>query len=93
MKRKKVTIIVSYDYEDKNTVCNSRIADRIKRDLLRGTDTNHEKIESVVVEDFSEAAVVTEEVRARLAGLTKQQLDELTVLLVKDVENILQRYK
>lgn len=51
MKQKKVTIIISYNYEDKNTVSNDRIADRIKNDLLKGCNPPHEKIESVIVED------------------------------------------
>lgn len=50
-KKKKITIIISYDYEDKNTVSNDRIADRVKNDLLKGSNPNHEKIESVTVED------------------------------------------
>lgn len=51
MKKKKITVIISYDYEDKNTVCNDRIADRIKFDLLKGSNPQHEKIESITVED------------------------------------------
>lgn len=51
MKSKKITIIISYDYEDKNTVSNDRIAERIKSDLLKGSNPVHEKIESVTVED------------------------------------------
>ena len=51
MKSKKITVIISYDYEDKNTVSNDRIADRVKNDLLKGSNPNHEKIESVTVED------------------------------------------
>lgn len=51
MKQKKVTVIISYDYEDNNTVSNDRIADRIKIDLLKGSNPAHEKIESVTVED------------------------------------------
>ena len=51
MKSKKITIIISYDYEDKNTVSNDRIAERIKSDLLKGSKPIHEKIESVTVED------------------------------------------
>lgn len=37
MKQKKITIIISYDYEDKNTICNERIADRMdkKRPIKR----------------------------------------------------------
>lgn len=51
MKSKKITVIISYDYQDKNTVSNDRIADRVKNDLLKGSNPNHEKIESVTVED------------------------------------------
>ena len=51
MKSKKITVIISYDYEDQNTFSNDRIADRVKNDLLKGSDPNHEKIESVTVED------------------------------------------
>lgn len=51
MRSKKITVIISYDYEDKNTVSNDRIADRVKNDLLKGSNPNHEKIESVTVED------------------------------------------
>lgn len=51
MKKKKITIVISYDYEDKNTVSNDQIADRIKNDLLKGSTPHHEKIESITVED------------------------------------------
>lgn len=51
MKSKRITIIISYDYEDKNTVSNDRIAERIKNDLLKGSNPVHERIESIVVED------------------------------------------
>lgn len=51
MKKKKVTVIISYNYDRGCTVSNSRIADRIMRDLVKGTDPNHERIESVIVED------------------------------------------
>ena len=51
MKSKKINVIISYDYEDKNTVSNDRIADRVKNDLLKCSNPNHEKIESVTVED------------------------------------------
>lgn len=51
MKKKKITIVISYDYEDKNTVSNNRIAERIKSDLLKGSNPIHEKIESILVED------------------------------------------
>ncbi len=51
MKQKKITIIISYDYEDKNTVSNDRIAERIKSDLRKGSNPVHERIESIVVED------------------------------------------
>lgn len=53
MKQKKVTVIISYDYEDGRTVRNERIAERIKFDLAKGSDPRHEKIESVTVEDVS----------------------------------------
>lgn len=51
MKKKKITIIISYDYEEKNTISNEQIADRVKKDLLKGSNPQHEKIESVTVED------------------------------------------
>lgn len=51
MKQKKVTVIISYDYEDCCTVNNERVAERIKRDLAKGSDPWHERIESVTVED------------------------------------------
>lgn len=51
MKKKKITIVISYDYEDKNTFSNDRIAERIKNDLLKGRNPKHEKIESITVED------------------------------------------
>lgn len=51
MKKKKVTVIISYDYEEGCTVCNERIAERIKYDLVKGSNQQHEKIESVIVED------------------------------------------
>ena len=51
MKKKKITIVISYVYEDKNTISNDRIADRVKYDLLKGSNSQHEKIESVTVED------------------------------------------
>lgn len=51
MKQKKVTVIISSNYEDGRTVSNERIAERIKRVLLKGSNPLHEKIESVTVED------------------------------------------
>ena len=51
MRKKKVTVIISYDYEDGCTVSNSWVADRIMRALVRGSAPSHEKIESVIVED------------------------------------------
>ena len=51
MKKKKLTIVLSYDYEDRNTVSNDRITDRVKNDLLKGSNPKHEKIESITVED------------------------------------------
>lgn len=52
MKKKKVTVIISYDYDDAHTVGNDRIANRIKSDLTKGSDPRHEKIECVTVEDI-----------------------------------------
>lgn len=51
MKKKKVTVIISHNYKDGCTVNNEKIAERIKHDLLKGSDPRHEKIESVIVED------------------------------------------
>ncbi len=51
MKQKKITIMMSYDYDDCNTASNEHIAYRIGNDLRRGLETKHEKIDSVVVED------------------------------------------
>lgn len=53
MKKKKVTIIISYDYDNKDVSINQEIAEKIKRDLLRGINPIHEAIESVIVEDES----------------------------------------
>lgn len=52
MKQKKITIIMSYDYEEMFTASNVKIASRIKRELLRNLEPRHEKIESVIVEDI-----------------------------------------
>lgn len=51
MRHKKVTVIISYSHAVRNIVSNERVAERIKRDLLKGSDPLHEKIESVTVED------------------------------------------
>jgi len=53
MKKKKITIIISHDYDEKNTISNNKVAERIKRDLLKGSDLKHERIESVVVSDIN----------------------------------------
>lgn len=34
MKKKKITIIISYDYENKDVFINQKIAEKIKQDLL-----------------------------------------------------------
>lgn len=52
MKKKRVTVIISYEYEDGCTVSNERIAERIKHDLVKGSNPLHEKIESVTVKDL-----------------------------------------
>lgn len=51
MKKKKITIIISYDYENKDVFINQKIAQKIKQDLLKGINPVHERIESVKVED------------------------------------------
>ena len=51
MKQKKITIIISYDYEEKNTICNDKIAQRIYSDLKKGSNPRHERIENIIVED------------------------------------------
>ena len=51
MKKKKVTIIISYDYDNKDVFENQKIAEKIKRDLLYGINPIHETIESIIVED------------------------------------------
>lgn len=54
MKKKKVTIVISYNYDDNNVFLNEKIAEKIKRDLIRGSNPYHEKIESVLVEDMKQ---------------------------------------
>lgn len=51
MKQKKITIIISYDYDEKNTISNDKIAQRIYSDLKKGSNLEHEKIENIIVED------------------------------------------
>ncbi len=51
MKQKKITIIISYDYEEKNTISNDKIAQRIYSDLKKGCNPGHERIENIIVED------------------------------------------
>lgn len=52
MKRKKITVIISYDHDKDCTASDERIARRIKSDLVKGSDPRHEMIESVIVEDL-----------------------------------------
>lgn len=52
MRHKKVTVVIAYSHAVRNTVSNERVAERIRRDLVKGSDTLHEKIESVIVEDI-----------------------------------------
>ncbi len=52
MRKKKITIIISYDYDNKQVVSNDKISYRIKSDLMKGTNPIHERIESVTVEDY-----------------------------------------
>lgn len=51
MKQKKITIIISYGYDEKNTISNDKIAQRIYSDLKKGSDPEHERIENIIVED------------------------------------------
>lgn len=51
IKQKKITIIISYDYDNKNTLSNDKIAQRIYSDLKKGTNPRHERIENIIVED------------------------------------------
>ncbi len=51
MRHKKVTVVIAYSHAVRNTVSNEKVAERIKRDLIKGSDPLHEKIESVIVED------------------------------------------
>ena len=49
---KKITIIMSYDYDDNLVVSDDNIAYRIRQDLLRNIEPKHERIESINVEDY-----------------------------------------
>lgn len=51
-KKKKVTIIMSHNYDGNNIASNDKIADRIKRDLLKNLEPKRERIESIIVEDM-----------------------------------------
>lgn len=54
MKRQKmITIIMSYNYDDRLTASNDKIARRIESDLRKGVDPHHERIESVTVTDVT----------------------------------------
>lgn len=54
MKRQKmITIIMSYNYDDRLTASNDKIARRIESDLRKGADPHHERIESVTVTDVT----------------------------------------
>lgn len=49
---KKITIIMSYDYDDNLVVSDDNIAYRIRQDLSRNIEPKHERIESINVEDY-----------------------------------------
>lgn len=51
MKQKKITIIISYDYEDENVFSDDEISKRIYASLKRGINSPHERIENIIVED------------------------------------------
>lgn len=52
MRYKKVTVVIAYSHAVRNTASNERIAERIKHNLVKGSNPLHEKIESVIVEDI-----------------------------------------
>ncbi len=52
MKAKKITIIMSYDYNENQIISNDKVSYRIKQSLLRDIEPKHERIESVKVEDY-----------------------------------------
>ena len=53
MKKKKITIIVAYNYDDKHIYSNEIIAERIKKELSVNLNNRQEVIESIQVEDKS----------------------------------------
>lgn len=50
-RKKKITVILSYDYPENPVASNHRIATRIEDSLRRGLDRKHETIEDITVED------------------------------------------
>ncbi len=51
MKKKKITIIIAYNYNDKNVFSNEIIAERLKKQLSVNLNDKQEFIESIKVED------------------------------------------
>ncbi|WP_394706837.1 hypothetical protein [uncultured Bacteroides sp.] len=51
MKKKKITIIVAYNYDDKHVYNNEIIAVRLKKELSVNLNDRQEIIESIKVED------------------------------------------
>lgn len=52
MNLKKITVIISYNYDKQHTASNTKIAERMKHFLAKGCDPRHEKIQSVIAEDY-----------------------------------------
>jgi len=51
MKKKKITIIVAYNYDNKHVYSNEKIAEKIKKELSVNLNDRQEIIESIKVED------------------------------------------
>ena len=51
MKKKKITIILAYDYGDEPIRSNASIAEKIKKQLSLKLNSGNEIIESIKVED------------------------------------------
>lgn len=52
MKAKKITVVLSYNYDDDLVVSNDKVAYRIRNELSRNIEPRHERIESVTVDDY-----------------------------------------
>lgn len=52
MRRKKITIILEYDYNEGQIAPNEQIVARIRSKIMLGVDKAHEHVESITVEDY-----------------------------------------